>query len=115
MENYMNDILNDIEELRNMIISSSKYKDYKNNLDMVTKDDELNKLINEIISLQKKIVKLEHNKENVELLNKELDKKYSILYNNEKYNKYINSSKKLNALLTKVQNKFNEYFNSLVS
>lgn len=115
MENYMNDILNDVEELRNMIISSNEFKNYEHSLNMVEKDEELKKLIKEIISLQKSIVKLEHNKNDVSSLNKELDDKYSSLYSNKKYIDYIDSSKVLNNLLTDVQNRFNKYFNSLVS
>ena len=115
MENYMNDILNDVEELRNMIISSNEFKNYEHSLNMVEKDEELKKLIKEIISLQKSIVKLEHNKKDVSSLNKELDDKYSSLYSNKKYIDYIDSSKVLNNLLTNVQNRFNKYFNSLVS
>jgi len=115
MENYMNNILNDIDELRNMIISSNEYKNYEHSLSMVEKDEELKKLIKEIISLQKKIVNLEHKKKEVNSLNKELDDKYSSLYSNKKYIDYIDSSKVLNNLLTDVQNRFNKYFNSLVS
>lgn len=115
MENYMNDILNDVEELRNMIISSNEYKNYKHNLDMVEQDEKLKKMIQEIIALQKKIVKLEHYNKDVSSLNKELDSKYSSLYSNKKYIDYIDSSKVLNNLLSNVQNRFNKYFNSLVS
>ena len=115
MEKSMNNILNDVNELRDLILDSREYKSYKKSLEKLDKHEEIKKMINKIVSLQKKIVKDESKNIDVKNLNIELDNMYKELYDNKIYSDYIDSSKKLNILITNIQQNFNEYFNSLVS
>ena len=107
--------LNDIYELKELILSSKEYVDYKNSLKLVEDDKEINDLIKKIISIQKLIVKKESQNQETINLNEELDNLYSNLYGNKKYSSYIEKSKRLNQLITRVQKRLNDYFDSLVS
>ena len=110
----MNNILSEVEELRNLIINTDEYKDYKKYNDLLEKNREVKELINKYTSLQKELVLLESKNEDISDKEKELDLIYSELNSIDDYNKYIESSKKLNNLITKIQKNFQEYFDSLV-
>ena len=114
MEFWMNNILSEVEELRNLIINTDEYKDYKKYNDLLEKNREVKELINKYTSLQKELVLLESKNEDISDKEKELDLIYSELNSIDDYNKYIESSKKLNNLITKIQKNFQEYFDSLV-
>lgn len=110
MEYYMNNVLEDVNELKEIIFNSKEYKEYKKYLDALENNDEVNKLIKKITTLQKKVVRNEDlNKE------KELEELYNELNSINVYKKYIESSKRLNKILTEVQMNFNDFFNRLVS
>ena len=111
----MNNIINEVNELKDLIIKSDEYTNYKKNLELVESNSEIKELIDKITNLQKEIVKLKYNKENVKEKEKNLDELYVKLNKYEIYSDYIDSSKKLNELLTKIQNNFQEFFDSLVS
>ena len=111
----MNDLLKEVESLKNMIILSDEYKNYEKSLNKVDNNLYIKKLTAEIKSIQKKIVYKENKKEDTAFLEKKLDELYKDLYNDEDYSNYINSSVKLNKLITKIQKKFENYFNSLIS
>ena len=110
----MNNILSEVEELRNLIINTDEYKDYKKYNDLLEKNREVKELINKYTSFQKELVLLESKNEDISDKEKELDLIYSELNSIDDYNKYIESSKKLNNLITKIQKNFQEYFDSLV-
>lgn len=110
----MNSVLIDVEELKELILNSDEYKNYKNSLDSIESKKEINEIINDIIILQRKTVKKEISKDNTVEEEKELDNLYNKLYGYEEYNEYINNSKELNSLITSIQKRFEEYFNSLV-
>jgi len=110
----MNDILKDVEELKELILSSDEYKNYSNSLKDIESKKEINSIIDKIVLLQKEIVKKEVLKEDTSKQEKELDTLYNNLYNYDEYTNYINNSKELNILITSVQKRFEEYFNSLV-
>ena len=114
MEFWMNNILSEVEELRNLIINTDEYKDYKKYNDLLEKNREVKELINKYTSLQKELVSLESKNEDISDKEKELDLIYSELNSIDDYNKSIESSKKLNNLITKIQKNFQEYFDSLV-
>ncbi len=111
----MNNIIDEVNELKRLIVSSDEYKNYKYNLELVEKNEEINNLIKDIIKLQKEIVKLKHNTNSFEDKEKELDNLYVKLDRYEIYYDYIESSKILNELITNIQNNFQEFFDSLVS
>ena len=110
----MNNIISEVEELKELIINSDEYKDYKKYNDILEKDEEINSLIKDITILQKEIVKLKSKKIDVSIKEQELDNLYIKLNNNKNYELYIKSSKKLNELITNIQKNFQEFFDSLV-
>lgn len=110
----MNNVLTDVKELKELIISSDEYKNYIMYLHILENSDDINLLIKNITSKQKEIVKLEHLNKKDLIKEKELDCLYTKLNQYEEYRKYIKSSKKLNDLISNVQKKFQEYFDSLV-
>ena len=108
----MNNIINDIESLKQDIIDSSEYKEYKKYNDLLENNEEIKGTISEIVVKQKELVsKLNNDKE----LEKELDDLYEKLNSYDDYKKYIEASQNLNILLSDVQNTFEEYFNKLIS
>ena len=108
----MNNIINDIESLKQDIIDSNEYKEYKKYNDLLENNDEIKDTISEIVVKQKELVsKLNNDKE----LEKELDDLYEKLNSYDDYKKYIDASQNLNVLLSDVQNTFEEYFNKLIS
>ena len=108
----MNNILEDVEKQKQDIIDSNEYKEYKKYNDILEENEEIKSIIKDIVSKQKELVsKLNNDKK----LEKELDSLYEKLNSYDDYNKYIESSKNLNILLSKVQKNFEEYFNKLIS
>lgn len=108
----MNNIINDIESLKQDIIDSNEYKEYKKYNDLLENNEEIKDTISEIVLKQKELVsKLNNDKE----LEKELDDLYEKLNSYDDYKKYIEASQNLNVLLSDVQNTFEEYFNKLIS
>lgn len=112
MVKYMNNVLKDIEELKQDIINSKEYKEYKKYNDILENNNEIKSIIKDIVSKQKVLVsKLNNDKD----LEKELDELYTKLNNYDDYKKYIEASQNLNILISEVQNTFEKYFNSLIS
>ena len=111
----MNNIINDVEELKELVIDSDEYKEYIKNKELLDNNSDVKELINKITSLQKDIVNKKYKKIDVKDNNKELDSLYETLYSIKEYNDYISSSKKLNILITDIQKRFNIYFDSLVT
>lgn len=111
----MNNIISEVEELKELIINSDEYKEYKKYEDLLDSNKEIKELINKYTSLQKEVVLLETKNKDTLDKEKELDLLYSELTSIDEYNKYLDSSKKLNELITKIQKNFQEFFDSLVS
>ena len=115
MENLLNNSFSDVQELKELIINSNEYKNYIKYLEQLKSDNSINNEIQEVVKLQKKIVNYSSKKMDTRSLEIELDNLNKKLYSNDKYSNYIDSAKKLNILITKVQKRFNDYFDSLVS
>lgn len=112
MVKYMNNILKDIEELKQDIIDSKEYKEYKKYNDILENNNEIKSIIKDIVSKQKELV----SKLNIDkVLEKELDGLYTKLNDYDDYKNYIEASQDLNILISEVQNTFEKYFNSLIS
>lgn len=110
----MNNIINEVEELKELILNSDEYKEYKKYEDLLEDNKEVKDLVNKYTSLQKEIVLLEHKNQDTLDKEQELDLFYSELTSIDDYNKYIESSKKLNELITNIQKRFQEFFDSLM-
>lgn len=110
----MNNVLKEVDELKELIIDSKEYKDYKKYNDLLENNKEVKDLVNKYTSMQKEIVLLESKKEDITFKEQELDLLYEKLISIDDYKKYIDSSKKLNELITNIQNNFQEFFDSLM-
>ena len=108
----MNNILNDIEDLKLDILNTNEYKEYKKYDELLNNNSEVKFLIKEITNLQKESERL--NNKNIDIENK-LEDLFSKLNNIEDYIKYIEASKNLNILITNIQKNFEDYFNSLIN
>ncbi|MBR3116620.1 MAG: YlbF family regulator [Bacilli bacterium] len=111
----MNNILEDVLELKELILETDEYKNYKSSLNKIESNNKVNTLIKDIVSKQKEITNKEYKKVDTSLLEQELDSLYEELNNIKEYSDYIENSILLNNLITNIQNRFEEYFNSLVS
>lgn len=111
----MNSILDDVLELKELIIETDEYKNYKSSLDKIENNNKVNNLIKEIVIKQKEITNKEYKKVDTSLLEEKLDSLYEELNSIKEYSDYIENSILLNNLITNIQNRFEEYFNSLVS
>jgi len=111
----MNNIINEVEELKELIINSDEYKEYKKYNDLLESNKEVKELVNKYTNMQKEIVLLESKKEDTSDKEKSLELLFSELNEISDYKNYLESSKNLNKLITNIQNKFQEFFDSLVS
>ena len=99
-----------IEELFNSIENSSLYKKYKKMSDILSKDTEIKKIIEEIKVLEKKATYLE----NIgDIKYKEVDEqikiKADILNNNHIYQEYLNSMNDFNNEISMSSNMIEKY------
>ena len=86
-----------IEELFNSIENSDLYKRYKQMSDILSKDMEIKKLLDEIKSLEKKATYLENIGDNrYKDIDEEIKRKADILNNNCVYQEYLNSMNDFN-------------------
>ena len=62
----MNNILKDVEELKQKVIDSNEYKDFKKYEKILDNDKEIKKVINQIKKVQQSIIKKEDKNENTD-------------------------------------------------
>ena len=110
MEKNMNDIIENAKELKGLILESREYKSYEKMTKKLDKNKEINKIISDIKIKQQQIVKTKDN-----TLEEELNILFNKLYSYKEYNDYIDSSKKLNDLITKIQKNFEVEFNDILN
>ncbi len=107
----MNDILKDVDYLKELIKDSKEYKEYKEIENKLDDNKEINEIVNSIKSLQKSIVSKKNNNFDDE---EKLQELFDLLNSYPLYNEYIKKSKELNILLTKIQKRFEEEFNEIL-
>ena len=110
----MNEILKDVEDLKEKILSSEEYKNFKKYESILDNNKEINDLINKIKKTQQTIIKKEDKNELTENEEIELNTLYKKLETYDDYNNYIDSSKKLNSMITYIQKEFENYFNKFI-
>lgn len=105
-----------IENLFTEINNSNEYKEYINIVNILKENKEINKLIEEIKSLEKKATKLEYekNKEYIKI-DKQIEEKTKILYNNKDYQEYLSKLKTFNNTLLVSSSLLDEYIEEKVS
>ena len=86
-----------IEELFNSIENSSLYKKYKKMSDILSKDSDIKKLLDEIKDLEKKATYLENiGDDRYKEVDEEIKRKADVLNNNYVYQEYLNSMNEFN-------------------
>ena len=110
----MNDIINDVEELKEKVILSYEYKEYKKCEEILDNNKEINEIINKIKKVQQTIIKKEDKNDEVDKEKIELNSLYEKLNTYSEYTSYINASKKLNEMITYIQKEFENYFNKFI-
>ena len=110
----MNDILNDVENLKQKVLNSDEYKNFKKYEEVLDNNKEINSIINNIKKVQQTIIKKEDKNENIDKEQIELNTLYKKLDTYSDYKNYIESSKKLNEIITNIQKEFENYFNKFI-
>lgn len=105
-----------IENLFTEINNSNEYKEYINIVNILKENKEINKLIEEIKSLEKKATKLEYekNKEYIKI-DKQIEEKTKVLYSNKEYQEYLSKLKTFNNTLLASSSLLDEYIEEKVS
>ena len=94
-------IENSLEELFNSIENSTLYKEYKNMSDILSKDEKIKKLIDEIKQLEKKATYLENiGDSSYKEVDKIIKEKADILNSNHVYREYLNRMDEFNNELS---------------
>jgi cell fate (sporulation/competence/biofilm development) regulator YmcA (YheA/YmcA/DUF963 family) len=106
----MNNLIDEFDELLELIKQSDEYKEYVRLKELVSNNEDIKRLTDEIKKIQKRIVRSNGNK----VLEKELESKNIELNSIPLYNDYIESIDKLNELLLIVKNKFDSFINELI-
>ena len=110
----MNNLIKEFNELIELIKDSDLYKKYIRLEELVKKSNDINKLVEDIKELQKKIVNLEHKNMSTKDLEEELNKKKVELNLIPLYNDYTESIDELNNMLLIIKNKFDNFIKELL-
>lgn len=102
-----------LDDVIDSIKDSDIYKEYNHILIQVDKSKDINNLVKNIKSLQKKIVLDEHKQKDVSKLLEELENIKKELYNIPLYQEYIDAAEELNDLIKLVSNKLQSYLSDL--
>lgn len=105
-------INNSLEELFNSIENSNLYKEYLKMRDILSKDKEINKIIDEIKELEKQATYLENiGDDKYREIDEEIKKKADILNSKQVYQEYLNKMEAFNdelAISSKMIEKYVE-------
>lgn len=110
----MNDVIKKVEELKEVILNSDEYLDYKKCEGILDKNSDINIIIESIKKLQKQIINKEDRNEDVQKEEIEVQSLYRKLDTYKEYINYINASRKLNESITYIQKQFEDYFNQFI-
>ena len=105
-----NKILNEVDKIIEFIKESDDYKDYIYLKDKLSKHEKANNLINEIKMLQKKIVKLEVNKQDTKELDNKIKDNLNELNKIPLYRDFIDKQELLNDYYQTIKERLDEYF-----
>ena len=104
-----------LEELFNAIENSKTYKEYIKIRDILDKDSEIKKIIEEIKELEKQATYLENiGDEAYKEIDDEIVKKTEILNNKQVYQEYLNRMNEFNDELAISSNMINKYIEEKV-
>jgi len=104
-----------IDDLFNAIKNSNSYKEYINITNVLKKDTEVNKLVDEIKKLQKLSVNLEYKGDNhYKDIDKEIDLKVQLLNNIPVYKEYLRRMSNFNDSLSRSSYTIEKYINEKI-
>ena len=104
-----------LEELFNSIENSKLYKEYRSIKNILNKDEEIKKLIDEIKTLEKKATYLENNgDDSYKLVDEEIKRKSDILNSKQVYIEYLNKMEEFNDELAMSSRIINDYIEEKV-
>ena len=104
-----------LEELFNSIENSKLYKEYRSIENILNKDEEIKKLIDEIKTLEKKATYLENNgDDSYKLVDEEIKRKSDILNSKQVYIEYLNKMEEFNDELAMSSRIINDYIGEKV-
>lgn len=110
----MDNVIKEVENLKQIILDSDEYKEYKRCEEVLDKNSEIKSIISKIKKIQKIIINKEDKGEETDKEEIEVQSLYKELNFFEEYRKYIESSKKFNGSLTYIQKEFESYFNKFI-
>ena len=106
---------NKINELFQVIENSNEYRAYLEIGAILERDKEINTLIDDIKSLQKKSVNLEYNNDvSYKEVDKEIEEKVKLLNSKPIYQEYLNRMGEFNDILSMSSNNIEKYINSKI-
>lgn len=104
-----------IEELFNSINDSSEYKEYKKIVEILAKNKDIMKMVEEIKVLQKEATNLEYlGDDRYKDIDKEIEEKMQILNSNKDYQEYLEKLKSFNKVLLASSSMIEEYVDEKV-
>lgn len=104
-----------IEELFNSINDSSEYKEYKKIVEILAKNKDIMKMVEEIKALQKEATNLEYlGDDRYKDIDKEIEVKMQILNSNKDYQEYLEKLKSFNKVLLASSSMIEEYVDEKV-
>lgn len=104
-----------IDDLFLAIKNSSEYQEYLNIGEVMDKDSEIKRLVEEIKKLQQKSVNLEYNNDDsYKEVDKEIEKKVLELNSRPLYQEYLRRMNNLNDILSESSNNIEKYINSKI-
>ena len=115
MEKKLSNVLEDVDDLVNYIKDSDNYKRYIEVRDKLKDNKEIMGMINEVKSLQKKIVRLEHDHKPIDKEDKKINDILTKLEEYPIYNEYNYLIEDLNYELDYVKKTIEDVINKAVN
>lgn len=110
----MNDVIIEVEKLKNKILNSEEYLNFKTSEKKLDNNKEINEIITLIKKVQQKIIKKEDKNEETEKEKIELESLYKKLETFNDYIEYKKNARIFNDIITNIQKKFEDYFNKFI-
>lgn len=110
----MDNVIKEVENLKQIILDSDEYKEYKRCEEVLDKNSEIKSIISKIKDLQKIIINKEDKKEETDKEEIEVQSLYKELDSFIEYKNYIEASRIFNDSLTYIQKEFENYFNKFI-
>ena len=111
MEKSVNNlVLKQIEDIVSTIKSGKEYQEYVELSNKLKKNSKASRIIQEIKAMQKEIVRLEMNGENVETLEKKIKKSLDELEKIPLYTEFVEKQQELNEIYQMIKTRLDDYF-----